>query len=60
MLLGTREVNANGVFILSYERRNVPMDQVFSVASEKGFCLIEGHDDLIKIDNLFVFCMSSG
>ena len=60
MLLGTKQVNANGVFILSYERRNVPMDQVFSVALEKGFRLIERHEALIKIENLFVFACPSG
>ena len=43
------------IFILSYERRNVPMDLVFQIAFEKGFELIPKHDELIQIDHLYIF-----
>jgi predicted nicotinamide N-methyase len=58
-LLCNSPAGKRSVFILSYERRNVPMDLVFNAAFEKGFQLIDEHDKLIKIDNLFIFTLSN-
>ena len=58
-LLYNTHTGKRSIFILSYERRNVPMDLVFNVAFEKGFQLIDGHDTLVQIDNLFIFTLSN-